>query len=81
MDGYVAGHAEIGQSGWGAFGRPHHPRGQSLAITARGGWGQRFSLGGELHHGFARRGVPAAAAKDDPSGIPTDAYTVLDLSA
>lgn len=42
---------------------------------------RRFSLGGELRHGFAQRRVPPAAAEDDPSAIPTGAYTVLDLSA
>jgi iron complex outermembrane receptor protein len=43
--------------------------------------GRLFSLGGELRHGFAQRRVPPAAAENDPSAIPTDAYTVLDLSA
>ena len=43
--------------------------------------GRRFSLGGELRHGFAQRRVPPPAVENDPSAIPTDAYTVLDLSA
>lgn len=43
--------------------------------------GRRFSLGGELRHGFAQRRVPPPAVVDDPSAMPTDAYTVLDLSA
>ncbi|HEY9480280.1 MAG TPA: TonB-dependent receptor [Gemmatimonadaceae bacterium] len=43
--------------------------------------GQRLSLGGELRHGFAQRRVPPPVSGDDPSAIPTDGYTVLDLSA
>jgi len=43
--------------------------------------GRRFSLGGELRHGFAQQRVPPAEVEDDPSAIVTGAYTVLDLSA
>jgi iron complex outermembrane recepter protein len=42
--------------------------------------GRRISLGGELRHGFAQRRVPPPATVGDPSAIPTDDYTVLDLS-
>ncbi|HEY9448709.1 MAG TPA: TonB-dependent receptor, partial [Gemmatimonadaceae bacterium] len=42
--------------------------------------GRRLSLGGELRHGFSQRRVPPPVSGDDPSAIPTDGYTVLDLS-
>lgn len=42
--------------------------------------GRRLSFGSELRHGFAQRRVPPPASEGDPSAIPTDAYTVLDLS-
>lgn len=43
--------------------------------------GRRFSLGGDVRHGFAQRRVPPPAVENDPSAIPTDGYTVLDVSA
>lgn len=43
--------------------------------------GRRFSLGGELRHGFAQRRVPPPATEGDPSAIATGDYTVVDLSA
>jgi iron complex outermembrane receptor protein len=41
----------------------------------------RFSLGGEIRHGFAQDRVPAPATESDPSAVPTGAYTLLNLSA
>jgi iron complex outermembrane receptor protein len=40
----------------------------------------RFSLGGELRHGFKQDRVPSATSEEDPAAIATDAFTVLDLS-
>jgi iron complex outermembrane recepter protein len=40
-----------------------------------------LSFGGEVRHAFAQDRVPSAVSDEDPSGIPTDAYTVLNLSA
>jgi iron complex outermembrane recepter protein len=41
----------------------------------------KISLGGEVRHAFAQDRVPPAASEEDPSGIATDAYTLLNLSA
>jgi iron complex outermembrane recepter protein len=41
----------------------------------------RYSLGGEVRHGFEQNRVPAAVSDEDPSGLATDAYTVVNLSA
>jgi iron complex outermembrane receptor protein len=40
-----------------------------------------LSLNTEFRHAFAQDRVPAATNEDDPSGIPTTAYDLLDLSA
>jgi iron complex outermembrane receptor protein len=41
----------------------------------------RYSLGGEVRHGFKQDRVPPAVSEDDPSGLATDAYTIVNLSA
>jgi iron complex outermembrane receptor protein len=41
----------------------------------------RYSLGGEVHHGFKQDRVPPAVSEDDPSGLATDAFTVVNLNA
>lgn len=41
----------------------------------------RWSLGGDVRHGFAQDRVPPSAGDDDPSGLATDAYTTLNLNA
>ena len=40
----------------------------------------RTSFGMEYRHAFAQNRVPAAVSPDDPSGIATDAYDLLNLS-
>lgn len=40
-----------------------------------------LSFGGEVRHAFAQNRVPPAVGEDDPSGIATGAYTLIDLSA
>ncbi len=41
----------------------------------------RVSLGAEYRHAFAQDRVPAAASADDPSGVATTAYDLLNLTA
>jgi iron complex outermembrane recepter protein len=41
----------------------------------------RYSLGGDVHHGFEQNRVPASVTEDDPSALATDAFTTLNLSA
>jgi len=41
----------------------------------------RLSFGGEVRHAFAQDRVPPAVSEDDPSGIATGAYTLVNLSA
>jgi iron complex outermembrane receptor protein len=41
----------------------------------------RYSLGGEVRHGFKQDRVPAATTEDDPSALATDAFTIVNLSA
>lgn len=41
----------------------------------------KYSLSAEYRHAFAQNRVPPAAATDDPSGLATAAYDLLDLSA
>jgi iron complex outermembrane receptor protein len=41
----------------------------------------RYSLGGEVRHGFKQDRVPPAVSEDDPSALATDAYTIVNLSA
>jgi iron complex outermembrane receptor protein len=41
----------------------------------------RYSLGGEVHHGFKQDRVPLAVSEDDPSALATDAFTTVNLSA
>ena len=36
----------------------------------------RYSLGGEVRHGFKQDRVPDAVSEDDPSGLATDAFTL-----
>jgi iron complex outermembrane receptor protein len=40
----------------------------------------RFSAGAQYRHAFAQNRVPPAVSADDPSGLPTDAYDLLNLS-
>jgi iron complex outermembrane receptor protein len=42
--------------------------------------GDRVTLDGEFRHAFAQSRVPASVSADDPSGIPTDAYDLVNLS-
>jgi iron complex outermembrane receptor protein len=41
----------------------------------------RFSLGAEYRHAFAQNRVPPAVSAEDPAGLATPAYDLLDLSA
>lgn len=41
----------------------------------------RWSFGTEVLHGFAQKRVPPAIGPSDPSGLPTDSYTLVSLSA
>jgi iron complex outermembrane receptor protein len=41
----------------------------------------RYSLGAEYRHAFEQNRVPPSAAEDDPAGLATRAYDLLDLSA
>jgi iron complex outermembrane receptor protein len=41
----------------------------------------KFSLGGEVRHGFKQDRVPDAVSEDDPSALATDAFTIVNLSA
>jgi len=58
---------------------PYMPAGR-LGALARWDNG-RYSLGGEVRHGFKQDRVPPAVSEDDPSGMATDAYTIVNLSA
>lgn len=40
----------------------------------------RWSVDGEVRHGFAQSRVPLAASSDDPSSVATDAYNLLNAS-
>ncbi len=40
----------------------------------------RITLDGEYRHAFAQTDVPAAVSADDPSGIATDAYDLVNVS-
>jgi hypothetical protein len=40
----------------------------------------RYSLGGEVRHGFKQDRVPTAVNEDDPSARATGAFTLVDLS-
>lgn len=41
----------------------------------------RWSFEGEVRHGFAQERVPAPATEDDPAGVATEAYDLVNLSA
>jgi iron complex outermembrane receptor protein len=41
----------------------------------------RYSIGGEVRHGFKQDRVPPTVSEDDPSGVATDAFTLVNLSA
>ncbi|MBV9879957.1 MAG: TonB-dependent receptor [Gemmatirosa sp.] len=41
----------------------------------------RFSLGAEYRHAFSQTRVPPAVSSEDPAGLATPAYDLLDLSA
>ena len=41
----------------------------------------RWSFEGEVRHGFAQDRVPAPATEDDPAGVATEAYDLVNLSA
>jgi len=41
----------------------------------------RWAVEGELRHGFAQTRVPLAASADDPSGVATEAYDLVNLGA
>jgi iron complex outermembrane receptor protein len=50
-------------------------------IGALARWDNRtWTAGGEIRHAFAQDRVPPAVSEDDPSGLATDAYTLVDLS-
>ena len=49
----------------------------ALARWDPGAW----SLGAEMRHGFAQDRVPPAVSDEDPSGLATEAYTVVNLNA
>jgi iron complex outermembrane receptor protein len=40
----------------------------------------KWSANAEYRHAFAQDRVPAAVSEDDPAGLPTDAYDLLNLS-
>jgi iron complex outermembrane receptor protein len=40
-----------------------------------------LSFGGEVRYAFAQNRVPPAVSEEDPSGIATDAYTLVNVSA
>jgi iron complex outermembrane receptor protein len=40
----------------------------------------KFSAGAQYRHAFAQNRVPPAVSPEDPAGLPTDAYDLLNLS-
>jgi iron complex outermembrane recepter protein len=87
VEGEVAPHLVLGAMGdltRGAFTSSDEPLPfmppARLGALAR--WDNGIiSLGGEVRYGFAQDRVPPAASDDDPSGLATDAFTLLNLSA
>jgi iron complex outermembrane receptor protein len=86
IEGEVASHFVLGAMGDLTRGQftstkeplPYMPPARlgALARWDNGAW----SLGGEFRHAFKQDRVPPAATEDDPSGLATDAFDLLNLS-
>ena len=67
---------------WWRIPEGRHPQDRNFRIGGLARWDNgTLSFGAEVRHAFAQDRVPPAVSEEDPSGIATDAYTLVHLSA